>query len=72
MDDPGWPHTCVWGWEDGWSREGGLSWHDLSSSRLAWAFSHVMLAFQRATSDGKAQCVLTCQSLLLLGLLLFH
>lgn len=36
-----------------------LSWHDLSSSRLAWAPSHVVLGFQRSTRQGKPQGVHT-------------
>lgn len=39
----------------------GLSWNDLSSSRLAWVPSHVAFGFQIPTREGKPQGICTRQ-----------
>lgn len=59
MNGPGWPYSSVWWLTEWWS--GGLSWNDLSSSRLAWVPSHVAFRFQRPTREGKPQGICTCQ-----------
>lgn len=70
MDGPGWPYSSVW-WLAGWW-SGGLSWNDLSSSRLAWVPSHVAFGFQRPTREGKPKVYARVNPLLLSNLLLFY